>query len=40
MYVGALDPGARLLEDSPGLTRAPAGRTGPFVYRYGRPGEP
>ncbi|WTW95852.1 hypothetical protein OG216_21820 [Streptomycetaceae bacterium NBC_01309] len=37
---GELDPGARLLEDSSGLTRALAGQfDGPFFYRYGRPGE-
>ncbi|MFE4415685.1 dinucleotide-binding protein [Streptomyces sp. NPDC056821] len=39
VYVGDLDPGARLLEDSSGLTRALAGQVGPFFYRYGRPGE-
>lgn len=40
LYVGDLDPGARLLEDSSGLTRALAGQIGgPFFYRYGRPGE-
>lgn len=39
-YIGDLDPGARLLEDSSGLTRALAGQLGgPFFYRYGRPGE-
>ncbi|MFF9624754.1 NADPH-dependent F420 reductase [Streptomyces griseosporeus] len=39
VHIGALDPGARLLEDSSGLTRALAGQIGPFFYRYGRPGE-
>ncbi|UXX96301.1 dinucleotide-binding protein [Streptomyces sp. AD2-2] len=40
LYVGDIDPGARLLEDSSGLTRALAGQLGgPFFYRYGRPGE-
>ncbi|MFE0474858.1 dinucleotide-binding protein [Streptomyces sp. NPDC058947] len=39
LYVGDLDPGARLLEDSAPLTRALAGQIGPFFYRYGRPGE-
>jgi predicted dinucleotide-binding enzyme len=39
VFVGELDPGARLLEDSSGLTRALAGQLGPFFYRYGRPGE-
>ncbi|MGW0832341.1 dinucleotide-binding protein [Streptomyces prunicolor] len=40
LHVGDLDPGARLLEDSSGLTRALAGQLGgPFFYRYGRPGE-
>ncbi|WP_328676271.1 hypothetical protein OG226_09460 [Streptomyces sp. NBC_01261] len=40
LYIGDLIPGARLLEDSSGLTRALAGRLdGPFFYRYGRPGE-
>ncbi|MGW7545298.1 dinucleotide-binding protein [Streptomyces sp. NPDC054770] len=39
VYVGDLDPGARLLEDGSGLIRALAGQIGPFFYRYGRPGE-
>ncbi|MEU2133186.1 dinucleotide-binding protein [Streptomyces sp. NPDC018352] len=39
VFIGDLDPGARLLEDSSGLTRALAGRLGPFFYRYARPGE-
>ncbi|MFI6036049.1 dinucleotide-binding protein [Streptomyces sp. NPDC051315] len=39
LYVGDLDPGARLLENSSALTRALAARIGPFFYRYGRPGE-
>ncbi|MFE2088599.1 dinucleotide-binding protein [Streptomyces sp. NPDC059460] len=39
VYVGDLDPGARLLEDSSGLTRALVAQYGPFFYRYGRPGE-
>ncbi|AZK97877.1 MULTISPECIES: dinucleotide-binding protein [Streptomyces] len=39
VFVGDLTPGARLLEDSSGLTRALAGQMGPFFYRYGRPGE-
>ncbi|MGW1214392.1 dinucleotide-binding protein [Streptomyces sp. NPDC002499] len=40
VYVGDLDPGARLLEDSSGLARAIAGDIGgPYFYRYGRPGE-
>ncbi|MET8828072.1 dinucleotide-binding protein [Streptomyces sp. NPDC004610] len=39
VYVGDLDPGARLLEDSSGLTRALAGQIGPFFYRYAVPGE-
>lgn len=39
VHIGPLDPGARLLEDSSGLTRALAGQIGPFFYRYGRPGE-
>ncbi|MGW3769914.1 hypothetical protein [Actinomadura verrucosospora] len=39
VYVGDLDPGARLLEDSSGLTRALAGQIGPFFYRYAAPGE-
>ncbi|MFD4946619.1 dinucleotide-binding protein [Streptomyces sp. NPDC058239] len=39
VFVGDLDPGARLLEDSSALTRALAGQLGPFFYRYGRPGE-
>lgn len=39
LYVGDLDPGARLLENSSALTRALAAHIGPFFYRYGRPGE-
>ncbi len=39
LYVGDLDPGARLIENSAALTRAIAGQIGPFFYRYGRPGE-
>ncbi|MDR6974309.1 putative dinucleotide-binding enzyme [Streptomyces sp. 3330] len=39
LYVGDLAPGARLLEDSSGLTRALAGQIGPFFYRYAVPGE-
>jgi predicted dinucleotide-binding enzyme len=39
VFVGALDPGARLLEDSSALTRALAGQLGPFFYRYAAPGE-
>jgi predicted dinucleotide-binding enzyme len=39
VYVGDLDPGARLLEDSSAPTRAPAGQIGPFFCRYARPGE-
>ncbi|MFI1338507.1 dinucleotide-binding protein [Streptomyces sp. NPDC020845] len=39
VYVGDIDPGARLLEDSSGLTRALAGQIGPFFYRYAVPGE-
>ncbi|GLF95357.1 NADPH-dependent F420 reductase [Streptomyces yaizuensis] len=39
VFVGDLTPGARLLEDSSGLTRALAERMGPFFYRYGRPGD-
>ena len=38
-YVGPLDPGARLLEDSAGLTRAVAAQLGPFFYRYAQPGQ-
>ncbi|MGW4096770.1 MULTISPECIES: NAD(P)-binding domain-containing protein [unclassified Mycobacterium] len=38
VYVGPLDPGARLLEDSSGLTRALAATSGPFFYRYAQPG--
>jgi hypothetical protein len=33
-----LTPGARLPEDSSGLTRALAGQIGPFFYRYAPPG--
>lgn len=39
VFVGDLDPGARLLEDSSALTRALAEQIGPFYYRYARPGE-
>jgi len=39
VYVGPLDPGARLLEDSSGLTRALAAQLGPFFYRYAQPGQ-
>lgn len=39
LYVGPLDPGARLLEDSSGLTRALAAQLGPFFYRYAQPGQ-
>lgn len=39
VYVGPLDPGARLLEDSAGLTRALAAQLGPFFYRYAQPGQ-
>ncbi|MET9383674.1 dinucleotide-binding protein [Streptomyces sp. NPDC002928] len=39
VYIGDLDPGARLLEDSSALTRALAGQIGPFFYRYARPGD-
>jgi predicted dinucleotide-binding enzyme len=39
VYVGPLDPGARLLEDSSGLTRALAAQLGPFFYRYAPPGQ-
>ncbi|WP_328505616.1 dinucleotide-binding protein [Streptomyces sp. NBC_00391] len=39
LYVGDLDPGARLLENSSALTRALAAQIGPFFYRYGRPGD-
>jgi 8-hydroxy-5-deazaflavin:NADPH oxidoreductase len=38
-YVGPLDPGARLLQDSAGLTRAVAAQLGPFSYRYAQPGQ-
>jgi len=39
VYVGPLDPGARLLEDSSGLTRAVAAQLGPFFYRHAQPGQ-
>jgi predicted dinucleotide-binding enzyme len=39
VFVGDLDHGARMLEDSAALTRALAGQLGPFFYRYARPGE-
>ena len=37
--VGPLDPGARLLAESAGLTRAVAAQLGPFFYRYAQPGQ-
>ncbi|MEY9907186.1 hypothetical protein ABIA35_003415 [Catenulispora sp. MAP12-49] len=39
MFVGDIDPGARLLEDSSGLTRAVAAELGPFFYRYASVGD-
>lgn len=39
VFIGDLDPGARLLEDSSPLTRALAEQQGPFYYRYAAPGE-
>ena len=39
VFVGGIDPGARLLEDSSGLTRAIAGEIGPFFYRYASVGD-
>lgn len=39
LYVGALDPDARLLEEGSGLTRALAAQLGPFFYRYAQPGQ-
>lgn len=39
VYIGPLDPGARQLEDSSGLTRALAAQLGPFFYRYAAPGQ-
>jgi predicted dinucleotide-binding enzyme len=39
VFVGDLDPGARLLEDSSPLTRALARQQGPLFYRYATPGE-
>ncbi|MER6910391.1 dinucleotide-binding protein [Streptomyces sp. NPDC000594] len=39
VLIGDLDPGARLLEDSSGLTRAIAAHMGPFFTRYAPPGE-
>ncbi|MFE6479353.1 NADPH-dependent F420 reductase [Streptomyces rochei] len=39
VFVGDLTPGARLLEDSSGLTRALAAQMGPFFYRYAAPGQ-
>ncbi|MFJ4682335.1 NADPH-dependent F420 reductase [Streptomyces sp. NPDC091377] len=39
LFIGDLTPGARLLEDSSGLTRALAGQLGPFFYRYAPPGQ-
>jgi 8-hydroxy-5-deazaflavin:NADPH oxidoreductase len=39
VYVGPLDPGARLLETGSGLTRALAAQLGPFFYRYAQPGQ-
>lgn len=38
-HVGPLDSGARLLEDSAGLTRAVAAQPGPFSHRYAQPGQ-
>jgi predicted dinucleotide-binding enzyme len=37
VYAGALDPGARLIEDSTGLTRALAASMGAFFYRCALP---
>jgi hypothetical protein len=37
--IGGIDPGARLLEDSSGLTRAIAAELGPFFYRYASVGD-
>ena len=39
VYVGPLTPGACLLEDSSGVTRALAAQCGPFFYRYAQPGQ-
>ena len=39
VFIGGIDPGARLLEDSSGLTRAIAGELGPFFYRYASVGD-
>jgi hypothetical protein len=39
VYVGRLDPGARQLEDSSGLTRALGAQLGPFFYRYAPPAQ-
>ena len=39
VFVGDLAPGARLREDSSGLTRALAAELGPFYYRYSKPGD-
>ncbi|MFE1199879.1 NADPH-dependent F420 reductase [Streptomyces olivaceoviridis] len=39
VHIGDLTPGARLLEDSSGLTRALAAQIGPFFYRYAAPGQ-
>lgn len=39
LFIGGIDPGARLLEDSSGLTRAIAGELGPFFYRYASVGD-
>jgi predicted dinucleotide-binding enzyme len=39
VFIGDLTPGARLLEDSSGLTRALAAQIGPFFYRYAAPGQ-
>ncbi|WP_228563603.1 hypothetical protein [Catenulispora rubra] len=39
VFVGDIDPGARLLEDGSGLTRAIAAELGPFFYRYASVGD-
>ena len=39
LFVGDIDPGARLLEDGSGLTRAIAAEIGPFFYRYAGVGD-
>ncbi|MGK5550129.1 hypothetical protein ACSNOI_00810 [Actinomadura kijaniata] len=38
LYIGDLDPGARILEDGSKLTRAIAAQIGPHFYRYASPG--